>query len=78
MPPQTIDAFRDHGVVRRTVDEGVDEAERVLLGLEQTGISMREVTDELQAEGVELFAESFRKIGETTKRKAQEIARSAA
>ena len=30
MPPATIDAFRDHGVVRRTIDEGVDEAHAVM------------------------------------------------
>jgi transaldolase len=27
MPPQTIDAFRDHGTVKRTVDVNVDEAQ---------------------------------------------------
>jgi transaldolase len=73
MPTQTIDAFRDHGVVRRTIDEGYDEAERVLAELAAAGISMREITDELQAEGVELFSASFRQIAETVTRKAGEI-----
>jgi transaldolase len=73
MPPQTIDAFRDHGVVRRTLDESTREAERILRDIEAAGISMRQVTDELQADGVRLFAESFAQIGETVSRKAAEI-----
>jgi len=73
MPPQTIDAFLDHGVVRRTIDEGYADAERVLRDLAEVGISMKEVTDELQRDGVKLFADSFREIGATTARKASEI-----
>lgn len=73
MPPATIDAFRDHGNVRRTIDQGVDEAERLLAELERTGISMQSVTDGLQQEGVEAFSKSFAAISETTARKADEI-----
>ena len=73
MPPQTIDAFRDHGVVKRTVDEGYEEAERVLRDLAEAGISIDEITDELQRDGVEAFSKSFAAIGETTARKSAEI-----
>lgn len=73
MPPQTIDAFRDHGVARRTLDEGAQEAERALRDIEAAGISMRQITDDLQADGVRLFAESFAQIGETVSKKAAEI-----
>jgi transaldolase len=75
MPPATIDAFRDHGVVRRTIDEHYDDAERALAKLAAAGISMDEITDELQRDGVKLFADSFRGIIETTEHKAREIAR---
>jgi len=75
MPPQTIDAFRDHGVVRRTVDEGVDDAQRVLDELADVGISLDQVTDQLQQEGVEAFSASFRGIHETIAKKADEIRR---
>jgi transaldolase len=78
MPPQTIDAFRDHGVVRRTIDEDYSAAERVLRDLADVGISIDEITDELQADGVELFSASFRKIGETTAQKADEIMKASA
>jgi transaldolase/glucose-6-phosphate isomerase len=78
MPPQTIDAFRDHGVVRRTIDEGYADAERALRELAEAGISIDQITDELQADGVKLFSESFKKIGETITRKARELQVSAA
>ena len=73
MPPQTIDAFDDHGVVRRTIDEGYDEAVRALDALAEAGISLEEVTDELQRDGVKLFSDSFDQIGETVALKAGEI-----
>jgi transaldolase len=59
MPPQTIDAFRDHGVVARTVDANVDEAQRTIDTLEQNGISMRDVTDKLLTDGLASFQKSF-------------------
>ena len=70
--------FRDHGVVRRTIDEGYEDAERALRDLADVGISIDEITDDLQADGVKLFSESFRKIGETVARKARELQVSAA
>ena len=73
MPPQTIDAFRDHGVVRRTIDEDYDGAMRVLASLESAGISLKEITDELQREGVQAFAKSFDQIRATTAAKAERI-----
>lgn len=77
MPPATIDAFRDHGVVGRTIDQDYAAAERVLRELGDAGISIDEITDELQADGVKLFAASFDKISETTARKADEIRKKA-
>jgi transaldolase len=78
MPPQTIDAFRDHGEVRRTIDEHYDDAVRVLEDLERAGISMVEITDQLQAEGVEAFSKSFATISETLERKVAAIAKASA
>ncbi|MGA7613665.1 MAG: transaldolase [Thermoanaerobaculia bacterium] len=59
VPPATLDAFRDHGVVRETLDDDVDGARQVLEGLEAAGISLDEVTTELTREGVGSFTESF-------------------
>jgi transaldolase len=59
MPPQTIDAFRDHGEVRRTVDADVDTAEQQLAQLEALGISMKDVTNKLLVDGIASFQKSF-------------------
>jgi transaldolase len=59
LPPATLEAFRDHGETARTVTTGLDEAERCLAALEAHGISLREVTDRLLAEGLASFEQSF-------------------
>lgn len=59
LPPQTIEAFRDHGVVRRTVDDDVSEAKRSLEQLEKLGISMKDVTAKLLVDGIASFQKSF-------------------
>jgi transaldolase len=73
MPPKTIDAFRDHGVVRRTIDEGYEQAEQTLRDLEAAGISLTGITDQLQAEGVEAFVKSFQEISDTVAEKSAAI-----
>ena len=59
MPPQTLVAFRDHGIVERTVDRNLDDAERVMSRLDAAGISMSAVTDKLLGEGLASFQRSF-------------------
>ncbi len=62
IPPATLAAFRDHGIVRPVLDEGLDEAEQALAELEAAGISLDTVTDELLADGVRLFAEAYDRL----------------
>ena len=59
MPPQTVTAFLDHGRVRLSLDENLPGARQALADLEALGISMREVTDQLEQEGVKSFADAF-------------------
>jgi transaldolase len=59
MPPATIDAFKDHGVVDRTVDKKVAVAEAMLKEIEAVGISIREVTEKLLVDGIASFQKSF-------------------
>ena len=59
MPPQTIEAFMDHGIVERTVDRGVDEARRVIRELSNVGIAMEDVTNKLLVDGLASFQKSF-------------------
>ncbi len=59
MPPATMDAFRDHGVIARTVDADLTAAEQYFHDLEQAGVSMRDVTDKLLTNGLASFQKSF-------------------
>jgi transaldolase len=59
MPEGTIEAFADHGRVDRTVDADLEEAQRTIAQLEEQGISLEEVTQTLQEEGVTAFEKSF-------------------
>ena len=59
MPIETIEAFLDHGKLERTLDQDVAGAHRTLRLIEEQGISMRQVTDELIDEGVAAFGKSF-------------------
>lgn len=59
MPPATIGAFADHGVVERTVDRKVAAAEGLLKEIEAAGISLKEVTDKLLVDGIASFQKSF-------------------
>ncbi len=59
VPPQTLDAFRDHGVAKPTLMGHLDEARKVLDEEELLGISMDKVTAELEDEGVKSFADAF-------------------
>jgi transaldolase len=59
MPAKTIQAFLDHGVVKRTVDADLDQAKDVMLDLESAGISIDAITDQLENEGIASFIKSF-------------------
>jgi len=59
MPPATIEAFRDHGITAKTVDEDLDSAERVISDLAAAGIPIKSVTDQLLTEGLASFQKSF-------------------
>jgi len=58
MPPETLEAFRDHGHLAATLDADVDTARNQLAQLEKLGVSLDRITDELVTEGVEKFAEA--------------------
>ncbi len=74
MPLETIENFRDHGRVRLSIEDNLEEAHQVLDALEKIGIHYDQVTKQLQDEGVEKFADSFHKLfeGIAEKRKAIE------
>src|SRR5215468_4635352 len=62
IPPATFDAFRDHGKLRPSLSENVDGAAKTMADLAKAGISMKEVTDKLLADGVKLFSDAFKTL----------------
>jgi len=62
MPPATIDAFRDHGRLRKSLTDEVPGAQKVMDDLARAGISIQQVTDKLTDDGVKLFADAFDKL----------------
>src|SRR3981189_320549 len=62
LPPPTMDAFRDHGKPRASLEQNLDEAGQVMAALERSGISIDQVTATLVDEGVKLFADAFDKL----------------
>ena len=73
MPPETVDAFRDHGVARATLGEGLDEAKAVLAELEASGISLREATHQLLNEGIEKFVQPFERLLAAVETRTREL-----
>lgn len=62
IPPATLDAFRDHGKTRQSLEEDVAGAAETMAAMEAAGVSMKEVTDKLLEDGVRLFSEAFDKL----------------
>jgi transaldolase/glucose-6-phosphate isomerase len=62
VPPATLDAFRDHGNAALTITRGLEEAQTQLAELKALGISMDEVTQELEDEGVKSFSDAFKTL----------------
>jgi transaldolase len=74
MPEETIGAFQDHGEVAPTLEQGIDEAERVFEQIRQAGVDYDDVTDTLEREGVQKFADSFAELLEGVREKSGELA----
>ncbi len=74
MPPQTIEAVRDHGHIEcGTVMKDVAEAHRLIERLQAKGIRMTDVTDQLTREGVKSFQDSQNELFDTIREKAERM-----
>jgi transaldolase/glucose-6-phosphate isomerase len=70
IPPVTFDAFRDHGKLRPSLTENVDQAFKTMSDLEKAGLSMKEITAKLLVDGIKLFADAFKELLEATGKSA--------
>lgn len=59
VPPKTLVAFLDHGVVEQTIDQDFEAARNVMAGLSGLGIDLDQATQELETEGVKSFADAY-------------------
>ncbi|WP_454063212.1 bifunctional transaldolase/phosoglucose isomerase [Candidatus Nitrospira salsa] len=73
MPEATFAAFRDHGTVKPTIQEGLDEAKATMQQLADVGISIDDVTDTLLRDGAKLFVDAFDQLMGVISRKRVEV-----
>ncbi len=69
IPLETLEAYRDHGKPKRTLDQNVSEAHKILDALPSVGIDLDEATDQLEQEGVEKFDTALDKLMNSLKKK---------
>ena len=62
VPPDTLQLFEEHGVVRRTLTPNADDARALLEQIAQAGVDFDDVTQTLEDEGIEKFDASYRKL----------------
>jgi transaldolase len=62
LPDATLAAFRDHGRAQALLETGIEDARNQFAALARAGIDMRKAGEELQVEGVTLFAQSFSQL----------------
>lgn len=73
VPPQTLDAVKDHGKVELAIEESLAEAHRVLADLEALDLSLDKATTELEVEGVESFNKAIRAVFATIEERSRSL-----
>jgi transaldolase len=62
VPPATLEAFREHGNVARTVDADLAAADQTIRDVEAAGVSLAAVTDQLLHDGIGSFTASYESL----------------
>jgi transaldolase len=73
IPPKTLQAFLEHGTVKRTIDQDLDGSRKTFADLTELGIDLIEVTQELEDEGVKAFADAFTSLLDSLDAKIQKL-----
>ncbi|MGD8571821.1 MAG: transaldolase [Gammaproteobacteria bacterium] len=73
--PDTLEAFQLHGDLRNTVEMDIDVAQRHLKALTVFGVDLNQITDELEKEGVQKFADSYDQLLAALKEKRSDVAK---
>lgn len=73
VPPKTMDAFRDHGVVENRLQSPVAQSQSQLDQVAALGIKLSAITDKLEADGIESFATAFERMLNAIEEKSNAI-----
>jgi transaldolase len=73
MPEETIEAFQDHGEIKMTLEQGLDEAKQLFDELAAAGVDVDDVTRVLEEEGVQKFSDSFTELLDGIRSKRGEL-----
>ncbi len=73
MPKSTIKAVMDHAEIRPTLEEGVEEAKETFARLREAGLDYEDVTDTLEQEGIDKFAQPFHELLEEIESKGKQL-----
>jgi transaldolase len=73
MPKKTIEAVMDHADIKPTLEENVEEAKQLLKRLREAGLDYEDVTDILEKEGIQKFADPFNEMLEEISNKSAQL-----
>lgn len=73
IPPQTLEAFKDHGRVIESISTGLEQSVDILKRLHSFGIPMNAVTLELEQQGVKAFADAYTSLLQTIESRRENI-----
>jgi transaldolase/glucose-6-phosphate isomerase len=73
MPPATMDAFRDHGRARASIEEDVASAKAVMDALAGAGVAIDEITSRLVQDGVRQFADAADQLYAAVQKKRRAV-----
>jgi len=62
LPPETLAAYRQHGEPALRIDRAIADAPRIMHGLEDLGIDLHQIDEQLEAEGIEKFVAPYSKL----------------
>lgn len=75
MPKSTVEDVKDHAEIRPTLEEGVEEAKALFERLREVGLDYEDVTETLETEGIQKFADPFNQMLEEISNKSRQMAR---
>ena len=73
MPRKTVEAVMDHAEIRPTLEEGIEEAKETFVRLREAGLDYEAVTDTLEQQGIQKFADPFHELIEEIKNKGKQL-----